>query len=140
MIGVDRLVVVFRRGHPIRSRKLTAKRFAEADHILVSRRGHLSDLIDKLLEDQGLSRRVVASAPTSSAALHVVAETDLLVVVPGRCVAFRSSHSASIHASCHSASPGPELLMTWHQRSDDDRAHEWLRDQFRAAAAEIYEH
>jgi DNA-binding transcriptional LysR family regulator len=139
VIGIDSLVVVLRRGHPSGSRKLTVKRFAEADHILVSRRGHLSDLIDKHLEEQGLSRRVVASAPTSSAALHVVAETDLLVVVPGQMCRLQIKSLGLDSRELPFRLPGPELLMTWHQRSDDDRAHEWLRDQFRAAAAEIYE-
>ena len=138
VIGIDSLVVVLRRGHPSGSRKLTAKRFAEADHILVSRRGHLSDLIDRHLEEHGLARRVVASAPTTSVALHVVAETDLLVVVPAKMCRFQIDSLSLESRKLPFRLPGPQLLMTWHQRSDNDRAHAWLRDEFRAAAAEIY--
>jgi DNA-binding transcriptional LysR family regulator len=138
VIGQDRLAAVFRRRHPIGSGKLTAKRFAEADHIIVSRRGHLSDLIDERLERQGLSRRVVGSAPTTTAALHVVAESDLLVVVPELMCRVQIKSLGLDSRELPFRVPRPQLVMTWHQRSADDRAHAWLRDQVRTAAAGIY--
>lgn len=42
----------------------------------VSRRGRLRGVIDDVLAEQGLTRRVVASLPTSSAALDLAARTD----------------------------------------------------------------
>ena len=138
VIGADTMVAVFRPEHPLRSQKLTPNRFAKADHITVSRRGRVSDLIDEQLEDRGLTRRVVASAPTSTAALHFVATTDLVVVVPAQMCRYPIEALGLESRELPFRVPSPQLLMTWHQRSDDDRAHAWLRDQFRAAAAEIY--
>jgi DNA-binding transcriptional LysR family regulator len=138
VIGEDKLVAVFRSRHPIGNKKLTPKRFAEADHIMVSRRGRVWDLIDEHLEHHELTRRVVASAPTSEAALDFVSETDLVVVVPGQ-MCRHSIESLGLESrELPFRVTAPQLLMIWHQRSDDDRAHAWLRDQFRTAAAEIY--
>jgi DNA-binding transcriptional LysR family regulator len=138
LIGEDKLVAVFRPGHPIGSKKLTSNRFAEADHILVSRRGRIRDLIDEDLEHHGLTRRVVASAPTSSAALDFVAKADLVVVVPRQMCRQQIESLGLESRELPFQVTSPRLLMIWHQRNDVDRAHAWLRDQFRAAAAEIY--
>src|SRR3954467_15407192 len=69
-VGETRLVIVVRQGHPLTRRSVTAKRYAAAEHVTVSRRGNLSNAVDDVLARLGLTRRVVATAPTEAAALE----------------------------------------------------------------------
>jgi hypothetical protein len=61
---------------------MTPSRYAAANHITVSRRGKLHDHVDDALAAFGLSRRVVASAPTTAVTLKIITYTDLVVALP----------------------------------------------------------
>jgi DNA-binding transcriptional LysR family regulator len=126
-IGHDRLVAVVRPEHPCAHGKLTLKRYANAQHITVSRRGRLHDPIDEALERLGLRRRVIASAPTSTSALQFIGQTDLMVSVPQfiaqPMVIALGLRTRPIPLELQSV----PVIQAWHQRYDGDRAHVWLR-------------
>ncbi|MGM9479607.1 LysR family transcriptional regulator [Roseateles sp. NT4] len=129
VLGEERVVVALRAQHPLAGRKLTARSYAAADHVTVSRRGRLQDPMDELLAAQGLARRVVASAPTAAAALCMASAADLLVVVPERvCSALIEAMQLKTAALPVQAPPLP-VIAAWHRRHDGDRAHAWLREQ-----------
>lgn len=128
----DRLVAVFRAGHPL-AKSFDLKGFAAADHLIVSRRGRLRDGIDDRLAEHGLSRRVLASLPTAAATLAVIASTDTVAVI-----AERASAQAREALGPHTHPlpldlPEPEVVLSWHSRYDSDPAHAWLRDRCREA-------
>jgi DNA-binding transcriptional LysR family regulator len=136
-IGHDRLVVVMRRGHPLAGRRLTLELFAGERHLIVSRRGRLQDPVDTELAKRGLARRVVAAAPTSTAALYFVARSDLLVAAPERVCAqmidvldLRTVH----HPLDLEQIP---VNLVWHQRYETDHAHTWLREIVRSTLTDI---
>ncbi|MFC4048968.1 LysR family transcriptional regulator [Actinomadura syzygii] len=134
-IGHDRLVAAARPGHPCAEAGLTAERLAAADHVIVSRRGRLRDPIDMSLDALGLRRRVVASVPTSTAALYLVAESELVVAVPEHmCRPLLARLGLRTRPLPFELPPVP-IIMAWHQRHDDDRPHMWLRDRIREALA-----
>jgi DNA-binding transcriptional LysR family regulator len=137
-IGGDRLVVALRPDHPCADGPLTPDRFAAADHVIVSRRGRLVDPIDPVLRELGLQRRVVASAPTSTAALYIVSRSELLVAVPERiCRPTLESFGLCTRPLPFDLEPVP-LFLAWHQRYDNDKAHRWLRSRVRDAFTEVY--
>jgi DNA-binding transcriptional LysR family regulator len=127
IVGHDRLVAVVHPGHPCAHGKLTLERYAKAQHITVSRRGRLHDPIDDALEHLGLRRRVIASAPTSSAALQFICKSDLMVSVPKfisqPVVVALGLRSQPIPLELQSV----PIIQAWHQRYDGDKAHVWLR-------------
>ncbi|XYH99402.1 LysR family transcriptional regulator [Sorangium sp. So ce1128] len=131
LIGQDRLVVALRRDHPLARGRLTARRYAQALHVIVSRRGRLRDPIDDALEALGLRRRVVAAVPTSSAAIHFVNESDLAVALPARVCgpALRALGLSSLPLPLEV--PELRIVQLWHQRHECDKAHAWLRGQTR---------
>ncbi|XXX78368.1 LysR family transcriptional regulator [Sorangium sp. So ce134] len=131
-IGQDRLVVAVRRGHPLARGRLTARRYAQALHVIVSRRGRLRDRIDDALEALGLQRRVVAAAATTAAAAHIVSESDLVVVLPARVCGplLRSLHLSALPLPLDA--PELRIVQLWHQRFESDKAHAWLRGHTRA--------
>jgi DNA-binding transcriptional LysR family regulator len=131
-VGIDRLVVVVGPDHPCARGRMTAKRLAAADHLTVSRRGRLYDRLDDELARAGLERRVVAAAPTSTAALHIVRQTDLVVAVPERVCQPMISELGLRTRPMPVDLPPVSIIHAWHQRYDGDRAHSWLRSQVQA--------
>lgn len=125
-LRAGRLVGVLRRGHPVTG-EIDPRAYATLDHVLVSRRGRMDDPVDAALEALGLARTVVATAPTSTAALHVVAGTDCTTAVEAEMC------RADLEALDLVAFPLPvdvpalSLVLRWHQRHDRDPAHAWLR-------------
>lgn len=128
LLGSETLSVAMRRGHPLAGKRLTARRYVTAEHITISRRGRLQDPVDALLADRGLTRRVIASAPTSTAALRIVQDTDALTAVP------EAMSAGDIQAFGLATSPFPfelpevPVVMRWHVRHHNDAAHRWLRE------------
>ncbi len=130
-IGHDRLVVALRPDHPLTDGDLTIDRYAQARHIIVSRRGRLRDPIDDALAARGLRRRVVAAVPTSTAALHVVHQSDLVVVVPAYLCHPTASTQGLPTLPLPLDAPPVAINQAWHHRYDTDKAHTWLRGQVR---------
>ncbi len=129
-----RFVVAMRGGHPLAGKPLTAVGYAAASHVNVSRRGRFSDPVDEALGELGLERVVVATAPTSAAALRIVQSTDSVTAVPGGVCRPDIDALGLVTAPLPLAIPGLPLVMSWHTRNAGDPAHRWLRD---TAAAEL---
>lgn len=134
-VGHDRLVAVFRAGHPL-AEGFTLERFAAAHHVIVSRRGRLRDGLDELLAERGLHRRVVAALPTAALALQAAAHSDTVVVVPCHlCAAARDDFGLRAHPLGLDL-PAAPVVLAWHSRYDTDPEHAWLRGHCRAALAQ----
>jgi DNA-binding transcriptional LysR family regulator len=127
-IAEDRLIAAMRADHPLLSKRITLRRFAASEHILVSRRGRLHDPIDDLLERQGLRRRVIGAAPTSTAALYFVARSDLIAVVSEHMCRPTIETLKLRTASIPLKLPTLPVIASWHERYDNDPAHRWLRE------------
>ncbi|MGX6603411.1 LysR family transcriptional regulator [Micromonosporaceae bacterium Da 78-11] len=126
LLGHDDLVVVARAGHPLLRGGLSLQRYAVAEHVTVSRRGRLRDPVDEMV-----TRRVVAAAPTTIAALHLVSGSDLMSVVPRRATASLLAMLGLTTCPLPVPMAPIPLYLQWHQRNDGDRAHAWLRDRIR---------
>ncbi|GHB08697.1 LysR family transcriptional regulator [Streptomyces termitum] len=135
-VGGTRLVIVMRQGHPLtRGRAVTAEQYAAAEHVTVSRRGNLHDVVDEALAPLGLTRRVVAAAPTEAAALEFARGSDLLICVPEATTHTAVSDLGLTTLPLPLDLPPAPIYLSWHQRYDTDQAHTWLRDLARAAPA-----
>ncbi|MBY8840652.1 LysR family transcriptional regulator [Streptomyces sp. SP2-10] len=129
-------VIVVRRGHPLtRVKAVTAARYAAAEHITVSRRGRLGNALDDALARLGLTRRVVATAPTEGAALEFVRSSDLLVTAPESTTCSAATVLGLTLLPLPLELPPAAVYLSWHQRYDTDPAHVWLRDLARIALA-----
>lgn len=126
----DRFVGVVRHGHPLAQGEVTAERYADGGHVLVSRRGQERGVVDDALAILGLKRRIVVMVGGFAAAVALVRASDLITALPER-------HTAALRAGLHTF-PLPLSLaqvtisMLWHPRLDADAGHRWLRDCVRA--------
>ncbi len=127
-------VIAVRHGHPLTEvETLTPERYAAAEHITVSRRGRLSNLLDDALARLDLTRHVVASAPTERAALEFVRDSELVVTTPQSTArAGAADLGLALLALPLQLAPAA-VYLSWHQRYDTDPAHIWLREHARTA-------
>lgn len=130
-LGTQTLVGAVRAEHPLATKAVTPRRFAAADHIVVSRRGRAHGPIDQRLAEQGLRRRVVAVVPTFANALFMARATDAVCVAPaglGRpMLDILGLRTFPIPLDL----PVLTLDMAWHPRNHHDRTHRLLRDRTR---------
>ena len=122
----DHFVGVVRVGHALTHGKITAKRYASAAHVLISRRGLETGPIDAALEQLGLVRNIAVTVGGFAPAIALARDTDLIATVPEK-------HTRRLHAGMHPFElpmPVPEFTISllWHPRLDADPAHRWLRE------------
>lgn len=130
----DHLVGVTRKAHALAQGRITAERYAAAQHVCVSRRGFEREPIDDLLDARGLRRDVVTSVGGFASALGLARATDLVATVPER-------HTRALRTGMFSfrlpvTVPAFTVAMLWHPRLDADPGHRWLREHVRAACSE----
>ncbi|MGV9823570.1 LysR family transcriptional regulator [Nocardia xishanensis] len=134
MVAETQHVIVVRRGHPLTHvETVTTARYAAAEHITVSRRGKLSNILDDTLAQLDLTRRVVATAPTERAAFEFVRGSDLLVTTPESTARSAAADLGLVLLPLPFDLPPAPAYLSWHQRYDTDPAHIWLRDLARTA-------
>jgi DNA-binding transcriptional LysR family regulator len=129
----DRLVGVVRRGHPLTSGKITAQRYKDGPHVIVSRSGAEDGATDRRFMPAGLNRRVATIVSGFSAALSLARSSDLVATVPDR-------HTENLRKGMFSfplpvSAQGFTVSMLWHPRMDADPAHKWLRTCVRDVCA-----
>ncbi|MFE5555027.1 LysR family transcriptional regulator [Streptomyces sp. NPDC056544] len=122
----ERMLGVVRHGHPLLRGRITARRFAAAEHLTASRRGRLEGPVDTALAEQGLSRRVVGSVGTFPASLFVLRESDLVGLMTSQVEPLAAALGLAAFEIPLALPPLP-FGMAWHPRHDADPAHAWLR-------------
>ncbi|MEV7170224.1 LysR family transcriptional regulator [Streptomyces sp. NPDC093224] len=133
-LGRTRVLGAVRAGHPLAARAaVSARAFAAADHIGVSRQGRVRGPIDERLAELGLRRRVVAVVPGWCAALLLCRESDLVGLVPADSAAYHREVLGLRTFEIPLELPPLTVGMAWHPRNDADPEHLWLRDRVREA-------
>jgi DNA-binding transcriptional LysR family regulator len=124
----EHYVLIARKKHPAFKRRLTLDRFCELDHMLVSPDGGgFRGVTDTALESRGRKRRVVLSTQHFLFVPEVVAQSDLVALVPARLIRQHAEELLIVSPPIHV--PGYEMGMVWHERSHVDPAQQWLREQ-----------
>jgi DNA-binding transcriptional LysR family regulator len=132
----DRYVGVVRQRHVFADGPVALRRFADADHIGISREGPPHDPIDQALTEHGVRRNLTLLVPNRVSALMMVGRTDLVATVP-ETPARDIAPALKLRAFELPLPTTPvEICMTWHVRLDADPVHAWLRGQVREILAD----
>jgi DNA-binding transcriptional LysR family regulator len=129
--------VVMKRGHALSKRKLTTKRYAAAEHLLMSPLGELYGIVDASLARHDLERNVVGSVPLFLLTLATVAKTDLIATIPARL-----ARSYGMAFGLTIMPPPIELRsfpvhVAWHQRSSTEPSLKWFREMVKSVIVEV---
>lgn len=123
---LQRYVCMFREGHELDGRKVTPKRFFEADHVVVVSQGTGHARVDEIIESKG-ARRVLLTVPHFVAVGHILSTTDMLATVPER-YAQRCMQPFGLKYIAHPvALPTIGINLFWHAKFNKDPANQWLR-------------
>jgi DNA-binding transcriptional LysR family regulator len=131
----DELVLIVRRHHPVTERKeLTLDDYCTLAHVQSAPNGRAGSVVDDMLSARGVSRRVVLRLPSTLALPALVAGSDCCATVPRRLAESLSASGALTILPLPFEAPGVSLTLVWHDRSQHDPGHAWLR----AALASVF--
>ncbi|OOG53441.1 LysR family transcriptional regulator [Polaromonas sp. C04] len=132
-------VCVMRRGHPLASGPLTLNRFCAARHLLVSFSGLPFGFVDEALASQGRARRVVLTVNQFFTAGQVVAQSNLLTVLPRHFVGIAGPAEDLVQRELPFEVPPVQVASLWHSRLEHSAAHQWLRQAIARSAHKAFE-
>jgi DNA-binding transcriptional LysR family regulator len=124
---------VMRKGHPVlakarREGGLTLERYLALRHVHVHVPGaNEGSIVDDALAARGLAREVVARVGYSVSGLFAVAASDLVVTLPLGVVEPLAAMLSLELLEPPLPLPDNLLVMTWHERFEEDPANKWLR-------------
>ena len=131
-----RYVCVMRREHPLAMAELTLDAYCAAHHLLVSFSGRPHGYVDQALAALGRRRRIVLTVNQFFTAGRVVADSDLLTVLPEGFVEATGYSGQVVTRDLPLALAPVHVDMMWHRRHDQHPAQAWLRREVEASARE----
>ena len=114
-------------GHPRVQGKLSKRAFATEGQIIVLASGTGHAIVDKVLARHGVQRRAVLRVPSFLGVARIVAQTELLVVVPRLLAAALAEQEKVQVLEPPLALPAYKVKQHWHQRFNADAGNTWLR-------------
>ncbi len=123
----SRYVCVMRREHPLAARPLTLRDYCAANHLLVSFSGKPHGFVDQALGALGRQRRILLTVNQFYTAGRVVADSDLLTVLPESFLSATGVPSELVTRELPFELKPIQVAMVWHLRRDAAPAHRWLR-------------
>lgn len=129
----EEYVGVVRKQHPLKSSPVSLEQFLAFDHVLVSPSdGAFEGPTDRSLKKLGMRRRVALSVSSFHTLIDVLHEDDLVALMPRRLFYRHSTKLRMIEAPVEVA--GFDVIAAWHERTEHDPAHRWLRGQLSTLA------
>jgi len=133
----ERFVCVARRGHPAIGAKLDLATFVALPHAFVAPRGTPGGIVDDVLAERGLTRRVALMVQHFLVAPYAVASSELIITLAERLARTLTSHlPLTIHEPPLTI-PRFTMQLYWHERMHREPAHAWLRQQIIEVAKEL---
>ena len=126
-LGQSDYVCVMRQGHPLAKGTLSLDAYCDAHHLLVSFSGRAHGLADQALAALNRERRIVLTLNQYFTAGRVVANSNLLTVLPAFFVESTGFHEKVVSRPLPFELPSLFVDMLWHQRHDRASSHQWLR-------------
>lgn len=124
----EAFVMVTRPGHPYHQGPSTPERFVEHPGLLVSQAGDGTGIADESLAALGLRRRVAVTVAHFLLAPHLLADSDLVLVI-GRRVAEAAANGPNLRVDpLPFPMPAFTARMFWHSSTDAYPPLRWFRD------------
>jgi DNA-binding transcriptional LysR family regulator len=131
----DRFVCLLRSAHPkVRDGALPLDAYLELEHVLPAPHGKPGGPVDAALARAGLSRKTAVRVHSFMTVPALLLDSDMVATVPESFAAYVTR----AHGLECVPTPIPissfDLSMSWHERTDADAAHRWMREAIAAEA------
>ena len=126
----DAFVCLVRKGHPVR-KPITAKRYLEFEHLVISLVGTHQGVLEDTLSRLGYRRNARHIVPFFAAVGAIIENTNLVATLPCRLAKRFSINSNIRYVPISMKLPEISYIQVWHPRNEDDPAHKWLRETIR---------
>jgi len=122
--------------HPSIGDTLTLEQFVAANHVVVAPfTGH--HLVEDVLSEMGLKRRIVLRVPHFTSLFSSIATTDLVLALPTRVArAFASEGRMKVLPLPFQIQPF-EVNLYWYPHAEDSGAQQWFCDTVRGALSDV---
>ncbi|MCW9709794.1 LysR family transcriptional regulator [Avibacterium sp. 21-586] len=126
MLYEERYVCAMSKTHPVANQTLSLEQFCQLPFAMLSYNGgEFSGATDLALQKLGRQRKVMVSVNHISLLPQLLQDSDLVAVLP--------EHLAQTLPNVHLQAPpievqGFTMMMAWHERTEQDIAHQWLRE------------
>jgi DNA-binding transcriptional LysR family regulator len=113
--------------HPRVHAKLSQRAFSAEGHIVVTTSGTGHSIVDKVLAQHKVTRRVVLRVPSFLGVARIVAQTEFLVIVPRLLGNALASQERVQLLESPVRLPSYKVKQHWHERFNADAGNGWLR-------------
>ncbi|HEV8691211.1 MAG TPA: LysR family transcriptional regulator [Ideonella sp.] len=113
--------------HPRVHGKPSKSQFLAEGHIVVTTSGTGHSIVDKVMASKGYARRIELKVPSFLGVARLVAQTELLVIVPRRLGEALAQQERVALLEPPLALPAFAVKQHWHERFHADAANIWLR-------------
>jgi DNA-binding transcriptional LysR family regulator len=113
--------------HPRIQGELSRHSFMAEGHILVTSSGTGHSIVDKVLAQNNLQRRVVLRVQSFLGVARIVAQTEFLVIVPRQLGKALAQQERVQVLEPPIALPSYKVKQHWHERFNLDAGNQWLR-------------
>ncbi|HEY4073584.1 MAG TPA: LysR family transcriptional regulator [Herbaspirillum sp.] len=127
ILFTQNFVCMVARDHPRIADKISRAAFLKEGHIVVRTSGTGHWIVDKVFEQHGMQRKVVLRLPSFLGVAHIVAETELLVIVPQKLGEKLVSQEDIKLLAPPLPLPSFSVKQHWHERFHADAGNVWLR-------------
>lgn len=124
----DRFVSVFMKKLRPKSGKMSLDAFCSYPHLVVSRKGKISVLIDDELLKMGRKRSVLGAVATFQEAFVIASQVECIVAAPQKLVSRMKGHFKLATSELPILTAPMNVALTWHPRYQSDLEHRWLRE------------
>ncbi len=113
--------------HPRVGDTLSLEALRKEAHLRVRTSGTGHAIVDRMLAREGIERNVVLNLPSFLGVARIVAQTELLAIVPQRYAAELASTEAVRMLPVPVELPSYQVKQHWHERYHADVSNRWLR-------------
>jgi DNA-binding transcriptional LysR family regulator len=113
--------------HPRVREELSVDALQREDHVMVRTSGTGHAIVDKVLEREGIRRRAALQLPSFLGVARIVAETELIAIVPYRYGAVMAVSEDIQLLPVPVELPSFQVKQHWHERYHADPSNQWLR-------------
>jgi len=124
---MQNFVCLVSRNHPRIGARLTRKRFEAEAHAVISSSGTGHAIVDKTITRLGIERNVVARLSSFLSVARIVAQTELIVIVPRILGEVLETQEPVRLLDAPFVLPPYAVKQHWHERFHADAGNAWLR-------------